>query len=506
MMRSILTRVIGFGILLTATGENVVAQPSSEVCGCKNIVHGNCVSPELCVRWDNSQDPPVAGTDFELTYDYFGKPTVELRIGDNGQGTTYEWRVWCKDSSGAADEINEIKGLSDYDFHVTLLNDTGGAGASSVGIIDLNPLGDNKFSRIADGQVSGDLTTSMFLQQASGGVGGNANMTLGSVSGNVTIPVVAQGDLFKIDGQLSANLTVSDLMDGTLTILGGVTSNNTVTIQQLAGAVILGASGGNALAANATLDLKDGIPSVAGQVIFNGRCDGTIDLNGFDVANNLRLYYGGSGEIRNGGTVSATVLLAEAELPLGGASFSGTATFASVATNAEVVTKYSVGVEGNVTVTSSCDGKIELGTQFWDGGHLGDGTNPAKISVGSLGTTGTIVVWDDVRNNADIKILGDCDNVIDIQGQVLDGATIDIDGALTGEIEHYGDLEGTILIGGAVGQAGLIKLNTGLAATGLVDLSGLLSGRLLIGDGTAYGSLIHLKGGLDSLGAVTINA
>ncbi|MEE9296372.1 MAG: hypothetical protein V3W34_15615, partial [Phycisphaerae bacterium] len=227
-----------------------------------------------------------------------------------------------------------------------------------------------------------------------------------------------------------------------------------------------------------------------GDIQIHGNLGGRIDVDGF-------VY----GDIAVSGDVTST-----GRIDLGADLFIGTATFGALETGGLISIQDNADLRGTVTVTGACNGQITVGQETFGGGHLGDGTNPAEISVGSLGQGGVIEIWGDVKNLAAINVLADCDNRIAIHGQVLVGARIDIDGALTGEIEHYGDLEGTILIGGAVGQAGLIKLNTGLAGTGLVDLSGLLSGRLLIGDGTAYGSLIHLKGGLDSLGAVTINA
>jgi hypothetical protein len=120
----------------------------------------------LCVQFDNLPDPPEEFTDFEVTFNG-NVPSVDLKTGRNPQGTLYKWRVWCKDASGAPANIGEIKGIANYDYDVTILDENGGRGVATLGAIRLDPEGDDKFSNLSGGNI-GTLTGKLTLQQAHG--------------------------------------------------------------------------------------------------------------------------------------------------------------------------------------------------------------------------------------------------------------------------------------------------------------------------------------------------
>jgi len=67
--------------------------------------------PTICVRFDNLLGPPEEGFDFSFDFSDPDKPSVDFILGDDGAGTTYQWRVWSVDS-GNPGAIGDITGLS----------------------------------------------------------------------------------------------------------------------------------------------------------------------------------------------------------------------------------------------------------------------------------------------------------------------------------------------------------------------------------------------------------
>jgi hypothetical protein len=108
--------------------------------------------------------------DFEVTFDSNHVPSVTLlkgRTGQNNTGTLYQWRVWCKDASGAPANIGEIKGIANYDYDVKILSDTDGPGANSVSDIRLDPP-DNRLVWLSGGEI-GTVTGKLRLKPRHGG-------------------------------------------------------------------------------------------------------------------------------------------------------------------------------------------------------------------------------------------------------------------------------------------------------------------------------------------------
>ncbi|MEE9297333.1 MAG: hypothetical protein V3W34_20525 [Phycisphaerae bacterium] len=186
MTANILTISIVCVSLVAGTGGLAIAQPSAPVCDTSG-------GPEICVRFDNLADPPIEGTHFDFSF-AFGVPSVDFTEGDNGLGTTFEWRMWSWDDSTTQSPrgINNITGLLAEDYSVKVLQPDGDPGATNVGKIDLNPSDAGNFSRIPAGEITGDLTGDLLVQKSSGGSGGNVDsFTIGGdATGDITIPTL----------------------------------------------------------------------------------------------------------------------------------------------------------------------------------------------------------------------------------------------------------------------------------------------------------------------------
>jgi cytoskeletal protein CcmA (bactofilin family) len=443
---------------------------------------------ELCVRFDNLGYAPALLVDFsrDLTTDP-DNPTVTLLRGDDGQGTTYEWRVWCEDASDDPANIGSISGTLAEDYDVKILDANGDPGAATVGEINLNPSDPSNFSRISEGRITGDLTDDLFLQEDDGTppTGGELDLQIyGNATGCITAPIVEQ---LYILGNLSGDITVSNKVDGTLEVRGTV-DDAVIHIQDTAWETTLlfnTAGGHGEYDFDADLELVNGVPfgvdvEIRGTLLFGSK----IDLYGQGVAGTLVLS-GGAGDIVNGGDVAYTswirlvVYSPDCQNPN---RFSGTATFANV--NSEIGAE-GANVDGLIHVTGDLNEMIPItyGTcQPGEAGHL--------LPDGRIWVEGDMLFAEAIYVEGDVR------------------GKIQVDGDIVGEvgIMILGDLTGDIVVTGEIASTGSITVDGTLESTGMISVEGSCSGDVTIGEETAASSVIHLAGGLGTTSDITINA
>lgn len=481
---------------------------SAGVClaGGKTCVRDGADTTEICLEWSQVPDPDE-GNDFEVDFTDASNPDITLKSGDVG------WILSSEDiSSGNEGNIGDIRlnpAVSTDDFEVTIANGAS-AGADDVGSIDLSPASWTGYSTIEGGTISGDLNGVLTVAKGSGGSGGKCTLVIeGSVTGNITVPVVVslviekntsgvidvgevqasglfqigelisyppqpgQGNVsgavtvdyirrnaaFETHGDLSANFTVvNGIQGGTLSIGGNVTSASTIKIEDMT--TVLGTHssalicwdndppyGEGALDFDGTLLLESGVRQNQ-NVWINAPLDAaaSVDLKNQDVAGNLVVVRGGSGDVLNGGAVTATGYVS---LTGGLEDFAGDATFSSVASGGEIHVTGGSDLNGSLIITGDMDGDIGLG-----------------VLVPDLGTS-------DVLGNGLIDIQGDCSGDIQVTGDVIGDGKIEVDGTLE--------------------------------STGRILIDGLLRGNIVIDEETQSLTLIRLTEGIDSGYAVTIN-
>ena len=443
---------------------------------------------ELCVRFDNLEYAPALDQDFtrDLTTDP-DNPSVEFLLGDDGEGTTYEWRVWCETAARAPANIGSVSGSGAEDYDVKILDDDEwpGPGAANVGQINLNPSNPSNFSRISQGWINGNLTGDLLLQEDDGtpATGGELDLWIqGNAAASITAPIVK---FLLIEGNLSGNVTVSNKLDGTLEVRGTV-DDVVIHIEDTGSdANLLFNTGGESGESvfDADLTLTNGIH---GHVVIHGTLPAgrTIDLNDGGVQGQLYLA-GGDGDIVNGGDVKAGSLVRIAhfggdhEIP---AYFSGTATFANVDAEIGALGAY---VDGLIHVTGYLNETIAITCGYCDNEDTGHLLPDGRIWVeGDMLFAYAIYVERDVRGK------------------------IQVDGDIVGElgIMIWGDLTGDIDVGGEITSTGRVAIDGTLESTGRILVDGLCSGDVTIGEGTEASSLIHLSEGLAGTGHITINA
>ncbi len=86
-------------LALSVAGSALAVGP--EVCGSGG-------GPTVCVRFDDRQTAPQATVDYVFDFSDPNAPSVELRRGEDMQGTVYAWRVWSKSAQGAPADIGSI--------------------------------------------------------------------------------------------------------------------------------------------------------------------------------------------------------------------------------------------------------------------------------------------------------------------------------------------------------------------------------------------------------------
>jgi hypothetical protein len=193
--------------------------------------------------------------------------------------------------------------------------------------------------------------------------------------------------------------------------------------------------------------LENGIP--ANQKVRIGYAlpaSGVIDLTGHDLAGELMLDAGGSGNIVNGGALpwGALVWLGAGVGPV----FSGTATFASVE---GIINTEGTDLDGTVTITGDMNGQFAIRQSHF--------LSNATIHVG-----GDLGGW--------IASVGEPDVAGNLAGDIV------VDGNLLGSIWAGANISGSVTIGGDVeGEiAADVSGYSGGEITGNVTVAGTFSG------------------------------
>jgi len=170
------------------------------------------VPPTVYVTWKEVPGP-VEGTHYMIHDADPDYPDVEL-IHES-----LTWCIWSEDSDNP-DWIGDIGVISSphpENFGVTIENDQGGSGAREVKGIILDPTDAAKYSVINGGQISGDLTGDLFVEESSGESGGSVSLTVdGNVEGDITAGTISS---LSIGGNLAGDVNVDDVT-GTMSVTG----------------------------------------------------------------------------------------------------------------------------------------------------------------------------------------------------------------------------------------------------------------------------------------------
>ena len=443
--------------------------------------------PVIHVTWDEVP-PPIPNLHYFVSTDPPGSsefPDVMLVEG------SLTWRIWSTDPDNP-DNIGDIGVISSphaENFGVRILDDEDGPGARTVKGIILDPQGegsDENFSNLVDGSITGHLTGDLFLQQATGGEGGTATLAVSAYAhGHITIPkvldvqlgeawgtveiheVLAGGTLeigsvcggslhinevcpdgtvritrslfegtVSIDHMTSALFWVRQLIDGQISVwqmLGGyvlvkwhVDPDSNLKITELGNASPDDTPYVSVHTLQGGLHLGGGVPD--GAWVRMEYLEGNVYLYGADVAGDLSVEQGATGEIIDGGDVSGYVRLMRFGL------FEGSARFASVTPTGEIALwsfghtslAGTIDLAGDMAGTVYVEGDIEAPQgMVWIGGDLSGDLTVGRDVNGSIRVgdhiTGTIAVGRDVAGeiiaNADYGTTGDISGVVTADGE-----------------------------------------------------------------------------------------
>lgn len=504
-MRQQMIGCVAIAAVAVGSEGGVVSPCRGETC----VTHPD--GPTVCMSWDASGDPRHP-EDFEVSYDDPAYPNVQLKTGAL-------WTVRSVDTENPFDagDIGTISSPFSDSFDVRLGTGVFDPGARDVQNIILDPQGrgsDAHHSSVAGGYLTGDLTGDLVLQQSDRGERGDCSLVIAGdmegelwipvvkvlqirgrshaaihvgdiaedgnlvvghllgqgcaaqpvVTGPITIDAIRRGGAFFIMGNLGADVTVTERIEGSsfFAVQAGV-RDVTVALPQLGGEddiptiVDFGIeinSAGQRCPFEGDLLLRGGVGEGSFVAVYGALDAGaTVDLNGRGVADALLLFEGGEGAIVNGGPVTET---GSVRLAVGaGHAFSGTAEFGGVDAGGIIQTTNGVGFAGALNLS------------------------------GPVGGT--------------VRMSGDLDGSIRIQADVLTGGDIEVVGDVTGEIGVFGDVRGRVHVGGLAGSA------DGRSGGG-VHIDGVVNGPVTVDRATGAGSLIQVAGGLGRNGSVHVNA
>jgi cytoskeletal protein CcmA (bactofilin family) len=475
--------------IATSSLSSAQAQPSSATCASSS-------GRSLCVRFDNAAGAPQLNSDFSVTFDGSNIPRVSLLIGANG-GTTYEWRVWCKDGSDNPQPINSITTPNGYNYKVKLAQPDGTAGATNLVSADLHPSGDHYSSLLSGSKIDGNLTGNLTLYKTSGGSGGEIDglIIYGDVgSGStITVPVLTDMTIYgSVDGTLNNTGSVSGLAIGDSGVVTGQINLGQMDNSQIyCFAPIEG-----------DLSLSDDIDADS-NIQLNGdvSCTATIDLNGHDVAGSLKFFHTLSGQVIEGGTISGDVVLA-----YGSGVFEGSVTFDNVTDTGQIRTTHYNDLDGTIHIDGDVDGDIH---------HFGSMTSTGSIDIGGnlagdisitadVDAGGQIDVTGQLIDTGRIMIDGSCDGAVSV-GSDSDG-TITVGDDLSGDIVVHGAMSGPVTVGDELESGGLISVIDGMKGNGFIGITGVTSGTIDVQQPMTDLSAVKATGGLASGGLVNVNS
>ncbi len=306
--------------------------------------------------------------------------------------------------------------------------DASNPGLTETGLIDIG--GDLSGDVVVWGDALGDI-------EIGENITSTGDVVVNDMSGDLTVGGHTLGDIhiaelsgsLSIDGDLLGDITVTQKINGgTLHVWGDVGANADVEIADMLGSASLTFGQGNVPRGEFSGDLAllTGVPEgttvkIYGPLTPVGQHTPTIELNEQDVAGQLLIPGGGTGDIINGGAVTGTVGLAEAT------TFSGTATFASVAPYCDIKACFS-DIDGTVHITGNMHGKIWMSGGVQEGG-------------GNL--NGNIQVDGYVSGIIDVFV--DASGQIHVNGGLPPGGWINVHDNISGTVEIHGYTYGEIL-------------------------------------------------------------
>ncbi len=558
-------RAFSLGVCLVSlriVGAQIcLAQVSPERCA------GGEGKPEICVRFDNREDPPVEFTHFEFVMGNRDKPGVLLIKGTEfGQ---LEWRIWCWDDNEDPADISSITAFEQDDFAIRILNPAGAAGADDIEEIILDPLGTSNFSKILDGTMTGNfgkpLGGELFVERSTAAVGGTVDFT---IEGNVlsrTIITLPRGENFTVEQSLwgsesfPVEINIEEINGGDFTV-GEYADHTNLEVEDSIsnGSLLFGLSG---YPLSITIDemgsdshvkvgyLDSGEPAnrVSITVDSDLPSDATIEM--IHTTNSRPINFGVhdiDGTILIGslndeiiardltGTVDIkTNFNVDAKLDLSG-SMSGTASFKVNSDEGNGRFRGLVEIDGDMTdsalikVFEGTDGLFEgsgsvsiLGVSgvgssasiVLEGDANGDITITndlnGRIEIGGAQGSSSGIVMRVLKASGRISIAGNAGGVIQTSGNLAGDVFIGVTGApadltATGSIDVGGTLKGDIVITRDVVDGASISANK-LGADGRILIDGLCDAGIVVNKGTNATSLIRMTLGLDDHGLIVIN-
>ncbi len=473
------------GIVAVCTSA-ALAQSSPEVCDSDG-------GPEICARFDNVVTAPVEDTHFTFTFDGSGIPSVEFLLGDDGQGTTYQWRVWSKDGAGDPAEIGDIAGVGAEDYTVRILQPDDDPGATDVGSINLDPSAGANFTRVWDGHITGDIAGDLFLQAGNGTQNGRCSLLVdGDVVGAVSVPAPDGLEILgDVSGAVTASVTVFDLViKGS--IFGDVDLEDVAPsgfIQFGVGAVSC-VGGGGWTGTSVFNPVTIGAVGENAQIWIVGHLQNDLTISGLHEGQ-LRVggHIGNNGEA--GGVIPVTISIADMS---NGVPFPPTLVLLNYQSGVGTPCEFHGELDLLTGVPSLCEAvvagelvsgsTIDLNAYDVDGAlqHWGDGSG-SIVNGGTVTQDGLVVLGDDWTGTAtftDVELGNSIDQgVIRTENKGdLDG-TLHITGAMLGDISVVNNLNstGTIDIDGECAGDIAVTYNS----DGVIDISGTLAGDVRVG-------------------------
>jgi hypothetical protein len=165
--------------------------------------------------------------------------------------------------------------------------------------------------------------------------------------------------------------------------------------------------------------------------------NGTLDLNSQDVAGTIAIDHATGGQVVNIADVTSTGVVTLASGSQN--SFGGSATFANLDTGGSIRTLDGADLTGNISVTGFVDDSIDI--------------------AGDMKGSASIVVEDDMAGS------------VFVDGAVVNGSLINIQGALSGSINVQGSYDGDIAVGDNTTAGSLIALSGGMGCDSSIVLN-----------------------------------
>jgi hypothetical protein len=404
-------RICAYGVVVVG----VAALPAASVAGGSDCRDNGVV--RVCVTWSLGADP-VHNVDYAVTFSGSSVPTIELLTGNLG------WGVYAEViSSGNLANIASLTidpTVSSDDFAVKVARGSG-AGAISVGTIDLTAPSWTGFSSILDGSFIAEITGNLVLAEDGSGAGGELELLVSSVTGSITVPKLKSLDVIQV---VSGSITVTDSVTGDLRVRSNVLDTAMIRVADMASGASLSFvtdnSPGNSFAGDLTLE--SGIPEGASVAFVREvEADTTIDFDGGNLVGVMYLSRGGSPEI-----VGINQLSGLLQPNIVGSGFGGSIVAQGVTSDGLIW------FEGN-----ALSGTIEIA-----------GDMAGNILAFGIESTALIDIGEDCTG--DIRIDNDMLGEIHIGGDL--GGEIRIDGSFDDPANNSTDDD--IVIGGALGPAG----------------------------------------------------